>query len=83
GLPVILSGHNNYYLWGPDHCTGEIMIILGGDLADLQEAFRDARQAGQTHCEYCMPFENNLPIYVAHGLKTPLEQAWPGVKSIQ
>jgi hypothetical protein len=30
-----------------------------------------------------MPFENDLPIYVAHGLKTPLEQLWPGVKSFQ
>jgi hypothetical protein len=83
GLPHVISGHNNYYLWGPDDCTGETLILIGVSLSDVQPAFADVRQAGQTHCDYCMPYENNLPIYVAHGLKTPLEQLWPGTKTFQ
>ena len=84
GLPHVISGHNNYYLWGPDGCNEEAVILIGaGDLEDLREVFSDVHEAGRTHCEYCMPYENDLPIYVAHGLTAPLEQLWPGVKSFQ
>jgi len=84
GLPHVISGHNNYYIWGPDGCSGETMILIGaGDLKDLQQVFSDVQEAGRTQCEYCMPYENDLPIYVVHGLKAPLEELWPGVKSFQ
>ena len=84
GLPHVISGHNNYYIWGPDGCGGETVILIdAGDLEDLREVFSDVQEVGRTQCEYCMPYENHLPIYVAHGLKAPLEQLWPGVKSFQ
>jgi len=84
GLPHVISGHNNYYIWGPDGCSGETVILIGaGDLKDLQEVFSDVQEVSRTHCEYCMPYENNLPIYVAHGLNAPLKELWPGVKNFQ
>ncbi len=84
GLPHVISGHNNYFIWGPDHCSGETVILIGaGNLEDLSQVFSDVKQVSQTHCDYCMPYENNLPIYVAHGLISPLEQLWPGVKAFQ
>lgn len=83
GLPPVISGHNNYYLWGPNDCSGETMIVLGGSLADLRQAFQDVQQVSRTRCDYCMPYENNLPIYIVHDLKTPLEQLWPIVKTFQ
>ncbi len=24
GLPEAISGHNSYYIWGPDSCTGKV-----------------------------------------------------------
>ncbi|HSJ88626.1 MAG TPA: glycosyltransferase family 39 protein [Anaerolineales bacterium] len=84
GLPQVISGHNNYYIWGPDGCSGETVILIGaGDLEDLRQVFSDVQEVSRTQCEYCMPYENHLPIYVAHGLKTSLEQLWPGVKNFQ
>lgn len=84
GLPHVISGHNNYYIWGPDGCSGETVILIGaGDLDDLRQVFSDVQEVSRTQCEYCMPFENHLPIYVAHGLKASLEQLWPGVKNFQ
>jgi hypothetical protein len=84
GLPPVISGHNNYYIWGPRSCTGEVVIVVGGgSLDDLKQTFLDVQSAGQTKCDYCIPYENNLPIYIARGLKTPLEQLWPGVKTFQ
>ncbi len=82
GLPHVISGHNSYYIWGPDGCSGETVILIGaGSLEDLRQVFSDVQEVSQTQCEFCMPFENHLPIYVAHGLKAPLKELWPGVKS--
>ena len=29
GLPPAISGHNNYYLWGPQGHDGSVLIVLG------------------------------------------------------
>jgi 4-amino-4-deoxy-L-arabinose transferase-like glycosyltransferase len=79
GLPKASSGHNNYFLWGP-HGSGEVLIILGGDLEDHRQAFRDVRQAGEIRCGLCMPYENNRPVWIARGLKAPIEKVWPRTK---
>src|SRR5438067_1592717 len=34
GLPPALSGHQNYFYWGPDDYTGEIMIVLDDDATE-------------------------------------------------
>ena len=39
GLPRAISGHNSYFLWGPQGCTGEVLISVGRPLRDLSDAF--------------------------------------------
>src|SRR5262249_41784574 len=34
GLPRAMSGHNNYWLWGPGDFDGSVLIIIGGDRPD-------------------------------------------------
>ncbi|MBN1223509.1 MAG: glycosyltransferase family 39 protein [Candidatus Aminicenantes bacterium] len=80
GLPRAISGHNNYWLWGPGQYTGEIMIVIGGDKAQLEKYFVRVEQAGIFINEYVMPYENNLPLFVCRGLKIPIEDLWPQVK---
>ena len=29
GLPEAISGHNSYFIWGPDSCTGQVLITVG------------------------------------------------------
>jgi len=83
-LPPIISGHNNYYLWGPQNCTGEVLLFFSwGTVPELQPAFAQVEQVGVFTCQYCMPFENNSPILLARGMKKPMEQAWPEVKFFQ
>ena len=36
---------------------------------------------GTVSTKYCMPYENNLNIYLCRGLRTPLKQAWKKSKS--
>ncbi len=79
-LPRAISGHNTYYLWGPGTCTGEVVISIGYPLDKLQTAFGSVTQAGTITCVYCMPAENNLPVYVCLHLKTSIQAIWPTVK---
>ena len=75
-LPEAISGHNSYYLWGPGDCTGEVVISIGSRLDDLVELFEQVEEAAVIQCDYCMPYENNLPVYICRGLKIPIKEAW-------
>lgn len=79
-LPQAISGHNSYYLWGPGTCTGAVVISIGYSLALLQTAFGSVSQAATITCVYCMPAENNLPVYVCLHLKTSIQAIWPSIK---
>ena len=83
GLPKAISGHNSYYIWGPQGCTGQVLITVNVRLDDIASSFESVEPAGRTACTYCMPFENDAPIGIARGLKVPIETAWPGIKSYE
>jgi hypothetical protein len=76
GLPKAISGHNNYYIWGPRNCSGEVVISVGVPLERLEAVFDDIEHADTVVCEYCMPVEDSMPVYVARNPKLPFEEAW-------
>ncbi len=80
GLPPSISGHNNYWLWGPRGYTGEVVIVLGGGDEGLRRMFASVERAGTIDCDYCMPYEDNRPIWIARGLRRPLAELWPELK---
>lgn len=81
GLPRVISGHNNYWLWGPgDLRTDDVVITVGIDRDDLLTAFDSVERVDTVTCQYCMPFENDLPVHLARGLKAPVEDIWGRVK---
>jgi len=70
-LPVI-SGHNNYYLWG-SHGAHTIFIIVGGRKGDYDRAFRDVRQVATVDNPYARPDQIGVRIFIARGpLRGPL-----------
>ncbi len=81
GLPKSVGGHNSYWLWGPRDYTGEVMIILGGGLKDKQESFDAVEVAGRISCQYCMPYEDSLSIYICRGLRGSLTDRWTSVQN--
>lgn len=83
GLPKAISGHNSYFVWGPRGCTGNVLITVNVPMADLVQSFDSVQPGGSIACAYCMPYENNAPIFIARGLKVNLQQAWPGVKDFE
>ena len=80
GLPVAVSGHNNYWFWGPRGHSGEVMIGIGGSREYLIEVFEEVEIAARTDCGYCMPYENNQPIWLCRRLRAPIEELWPELK---
>ena len=83
-MPPVISGHNNYYLWGPGTCTGQVLIIVGYAPRDLQRAharYAHITLAATERCPYCVAYENDLPIYVLSGLTgSSLARLWPALK---
>jgi hypothetical protein len=79
-LPKAISGHNNYWLWGPRDATGEVVICLGGSKEAIFKSYKEAIQVGLFNDEYCMPYENNMPVWVCKSRIVPLKEAWPEFK---
>ena len=81
GLPRAISGHNNYWLWGPgDLQADDTVIVVGLSREQLVDAFAEVERVDTVRCEYCMPFENDLPVHVARGLKRPVDELWRRLK---
>jgi hypothetical protein len=80
GLPKAISGHNSYYLWGPRGCSGETVVSVGVPRKRLEEVFGRIEQTDTVRCHYCMPDEDDLPVYVCRNPKLPFEEAWPRFK---
>jgi 4-amino-4-deoxy-L-arabinose transferase-like glycosyltransferase len=80
GLPAVISGHNNFFLWGPDGCDGEVMILVGVRRSDVTSAFGRVNQVATVPCEYCEPLEQNLPVLIARQPRAPLASLWKRVK---
>jgi hypothetical protein len=78
-LPKAISGHNNYWLWGPRGLTGEVVIRLGGDVEKMRANYAEVRQVGVFHDDYCMPYENQ-PVFVLKRRHASLAQDWPSFK---
>ena len=77
GLPLAISGHNNYALWGPGDWDGSVIIIIGGDADDNAEWFESLEQVGVWDHPYAMPYERGSGIFIGRGLRSPPAQAWP------
>lgn len=81
GLPEAIGNHNSYWIWGPGDSQGEVVIVLGGDAEDLERRFESVELAGRADCQWCIPYERGLPIYVCRGMVVPIEELWPLIKS--
>ncbi|MCL4544741.1 MAG: glycosyltransferase family 39 protein [Chloroflexi bacterium] len=83
-LPPVISGHNNYYLWGPGRCTGQVLIVVGYSARDIQGVralYAQITLAATERCRYCVSYEQTLPIYVLSGPTSPIfPRQWPLVK---
>jgi hypothetical protein len=83
GLPPAISGHQNYWYWGPRNYTGECLVVIAGrgtrDI--LSPNYTSVQEAGETYAPYAIPFENHRTIYIYRGHKgASLQELWPQLK---
>ena len=80
GLPKAISGHQNYFLWGSRHYTGDIVILMGEEEDEAREHFESVTVAATLTNPYAYRYENR-PVLLCRGLKWNLQQGWPRVKN--
>jgi Dolichyl-phosphate-mannose-protein mannosyltransferase len=80
GLPPAISGHQSYFLWGPRDYTGSSVIVMASNRQDLERQFASVQNVGKVFHPYSMPYEH-FDVYYCQGLKTPLRELWPQVKT--
>ncbi|MCX6556067.1 MAG: glycosyltransferase family 39 protein [Candidatus Aminicenantes bacterium] len=83
GLPKAICGHNNYWLWGARGASGEVVIRLGGSLDAMMESYREVVRAGMFHDDYCMPFENDMVVWILKERLRPLQDDWAEFKHFE
>ena len=76
-VPAV-SGHNNFFLWGPKN--GEVVITLGNDVTTLTENYRSVSVAGRIDTPYAMPYETGVPVIVLRRPRVPLQTLWPKLR---
>src|SRR5947207_8522168 len=82
GLPPALSGHQNYFLWGPRGYTGEVLLVLDWRADDERQQFASVEDLGRVQSSpWAMPSEGRVHIYLCRGAKIPLAELWPQVKN--
>jgi hypothetical protein len=80
GLPATISGHNNYWIWGPRGETGELIIVINGaSLDEMRKYYASVEIAGVMNHPYAMPFEHRN-IYLCRGRKGSIVKDWPEFK---
>ncbi len=83
GLPRSVSGHNNFWLWGPGDATGEVVILIvdpeDGALG-LFETVQDFGIVETKEAKFQLVRWQSKHVYVARGLKRPLAEIWPELR---
>jgi hypothetical protein len=80
GLPKSISGHQNYWIWGPREYTGESMIVLGeGREHNMQTKCASYSIIGHTD-DPLSQRDEWVPIYHCRGFRWNLQEYWPEMK---
>ncbi len=77
-LPAVVCPHNTYWYWGWKYVERGFatVIVIGGSEEDHRRSCEEVQQVAIHRCRYCIPYENNRPIYVCRKFKRPLAEIW-------
>jgi Dolichyl-phosphate-mannose-protein mannosyltransferase len=76
GLPPVLSGHNQYWVWGSRGFSGNVVIDVNGECALGPSLFHTHRVIARFNNPWGRPFENGFPISLCEGINEPLAAVW-------
>lgn len=76
GLPPVISGHNNYFLWGPGEADGQVLIAVTSDPGALEAVYESVERIAEVDCEYCEGEIDGWSVFICRGLRIPFEEFW-------
>jgi hypothetical protein len=79
GLPKAISGHQNYFLWGPRGYAGEIVIRVGAPLEGVRSSYERVAVGATIENPYAFSNETR-PILLCRGRKENYQTQWSNVK---
>ena len=81
GLPPAISGHQNYFLWGPRGYNGRVLLVLDDRADDERQQFGSVEDLGPIETsKWAMPWEQRQHIFLCRDLKGDVSALWPKVK---
>jgi hypothetical protein len=83
GLPPALSGHNNYWLWGPGVYNGSTLLEVGGHCFADEHAYAHATVVAYIDDPWAMSYERHRPITICAGALVSLPQLWPQLRNYE
>jgi 4-amino-4-deoxy-L-arabinose transferase-like glycosyltransferase len=83
GLPPVVSGHNQYYLWGVPG-SPQVVVALGGDADDYSRDFAEVSAVGRTpEVPLGMPYESAVPIFLLKHPRAPFPELFRASKHFE
>ena len=80
GLPTAISGHQNYWIWGPRGYTGqETIIITESSPEEMSQYYASCKVMAMRANPLAMPWEHG-PIYLCYGRKATYAADWKDLK---
>jgi len=80
-LPPVVCTHNSYWFWGYPRQGLHTVIVLRGSEEEHRRSCANVRLAAVHTCRYCLPGENDMPIFVCRGLSVSAADLWRAGKS--
>ena len=82
GIPVI-SEHNQYWLWGTHGYDGSVVVQVNGSCFHSEKLFASRTLAARVNDPWAISYEHAIPVWICRGIKRPLADVWPGIKSYE
>ena len=83
GLRPVHSTHNSFHLWGPPPDPVDVAIVIGNRRERLEKLFEEVTLASVHDCEYCMPWRDQMPIWIVRRARVRIADRWPEWKHFE
>ena len=80
GLPRAMSGHNQYFLWGPGTEDPLVILRVNGDVERWKGRCEELTVPARFGGEYVMPYERDAPILQCVRPRQSLLEEWGDFK---
>jgi hypothetical protein len=82
-FPPVVSGHNQYFLWGLRGQHPTDLLVVQGNVERLRPYCDETIVLGETQSPFAMAYENGKVIALCRRVHPPLETLWPQLKNYE